>query len=56
LAKVEREIGDMQRKYWATAPIASVDRTYAVNTDKVKTWELQPRKASIAFLEYAVPR
>jgi peptide/nickel transport system substrate-binding protein len=56
LAQVEQEIGNMQRKYWATAPIASVDQTYAVNTDKVMTWELQPRKLSIAFLEYAVPR
>ena len=56
LAKVEMEIGNAQKKYWATAPIASVDLTFAVNTDKIKSWEQQPRKQGVFFLESAVPR
>ena len=53
LAEIEMRIGDLEKKYWATAPIASVDRPYAVNHSKVEEWNPPPKANILVFLEYA---
>lgn len=54
IEQYERQIGDMEYKYFPTVALALVHQTYAVGK-KVKSWTPMPKKAGLGLLDYALP-